>query len=67
MISSELAKNFKNYPYYQSWKSVQDGGMIIDVWRENLHESLADLSNLIEEYPIVSFDTEFPGIIYEGR
>lgn len=42
---------------------------IKDVWTENFYEELGTISSLIEtdEYNIVSFDTEFPGILYEGR
>ena len=34
---------------------------IRDVWRHNLAQELSVIMNLIETYPFVSMDTEFPG------
>lgn len=41
---------------------------IQDVWRHNFDDAIAAIASIIEtgEYTIVSFDTEFPGIIHEG-
>ncbi|KAJ9304128.1 hypothetical protein DTO217A2_6345 [Paecilomyces variotii] len=36
---------------------------IRDVWRHNLAQELAVLRSLVERYPYISMDTEFPGIV----
>ncbi|KAH6654388.1 CAF1 family ribonuclease [Truncatella angustata] len=36
---------------------------IRDVWRHNLNEEMAVLRELVDDYPYVSMDTEFPGIV----
>ncbi|KAH8674070.1 ribonuclease H-like domain-containing protein [Xylariales sp. PMI_506] len=38
-------------------------GRIRDVWRHNLNEEMAVLRELVDDYPYVSMDTEFPGIV----
>lgn len=37
--------------------------MIREVWAENLAEEIEIISDLLEEYPIIGMDTEFPGVI----
>ncbi|KAL4806263.1 ribonuclease H-like domain-containing protein [Aspergillus unguis] len=36
---------------------------IRDVWKHNLAQEMAVLRQLIEKYPYISMDTEFPGIV----
>ncbi|KAK2196549.1 bifunctional CCR4-NOT transcription complex subunit 7-8-Pop2/Ribonuclease CAF1/Ribonuclease H superfamily/Ribonuclease H-like superfamily [Babesia duncani] len=36
---------------------------IIDVWTDNLEEAFEKIRDLLELYPYVSIDTEFPGIV----
>ncbi|KAL2010327.1 hypothetical protein VTN00DRAFT_6134 [Thermoascus crustaceus] len=36
---------------------------IRDVWRHNLAQEMAVLRGLVERYPYISMDTEFPGIV----
>ena len=36
---------------------------ICDVWAHNLKEEIDKISELLEDYPYVSMDTEFPGVI----
>ncbi|GAD91868.1 CCR4-NOT core complex subunit Caf1, putative [Paecilomyces variotii No. 5] len=36
---------------------------IRDVWRHNLAQEMAVLRSLVERYPYISMDTEFPGIV----
>ncbi|KAI9824742.1 MAG: hypothetical protein M1832_001568 [Thelocarpon impressellum] len=38
-------------------------GRIRDVWRGNLAQEMAILRGLVERYPYISMDTEFPGIV----
>ncbi|KAI9768463.1 MAG: hypothetical protein M1840_004872 [Geoglossum simile] len=38
-------------------------GRIRDVWRGNLAQEMAVLRGLVEKYPYISMDTEFPGIV----
>ncbi|KAI0128548.1 CCR4-NOT transcription complex subunit 7 [Xylariales sp. AK1849] len=38
-------------------------GRIRDVWKHNLNEEMAVLRELVDEYPYVAMDTEFPGIV----
>ncbi|OCK76146.1 ribonuclease H-like protein [Lepidopterella palustris CBS 459.81] len=47
---------------------VQDGakGMgqrIREVWRGNLHQEMEILRGLVDQYPYISMDTEFPGVV----
>uniref|UniRef100_A0A6A7G872 poly(A)-specific ribonuclease n=3 Tax=Hirondellea gigas TaxID=1518452 RepID=A0A6A7G872_9CRUS len=36
---------------------------IVDVWADNLLEQIAVISEVLEEYPYIAVDTEFPGIV----
>lgn len=37
---------------------------IKEVWESNMEEEIKKISEIIDKYPYVSIDTEFPGIIY---
>jgi len=41
---------------------VQKNGQIVDVWASNLEEEMARIMDVVEHYPFVSVDTEFPGV-----
>ncbi len=38
--------------------------MIKDVYANNFKEEMMKIANLIEEFPFIGMDTEFPGIVY---
>eukprot|EP01056_Protomagalhaensia_sp_Gyna25_P005573 Protomagalhaensia_sp_Gyna_25__5572@NODE_763_length_2674_cov_21_251613_g598_i0_p1_GENE_NODE_763_length_2674_cov_21_251613_g598_i0NODE_763_length_2674_cov_21_251613_g598_i0_p1_ORF_typecomplete_len191_score11_47CAF1/PF04857_20/9_7e29_NODE_763_length_2674_cov_21_251613_g598_i049621 len=42
---------------------MDDCQIIRQVWKSNLDESFDEIRNIVEAYPYVSLDTEFPGIV----
>jgi len=36
---------------------------IVDVWSDNLDKAMEQIRDLIDEYPYISMDTEYPGIV----
>ncbi|KAG2381715.1 hypothetical protein C9374_006099 [Naegleria lovaniensis] len=36
---------------------------IIDVWKHNLDREMLKIINLVEKYPCIAMDTEFPGVV----
>ncbi|RKP11246.1 CCR4-NOT transcription complex subunit 7, partial [Piptocephalis cylindrospora] len=42
---------------------MQDSDFIREVWAENLVEEMANLQDLLEDYPYLAMDTEFPGTV----
>lgn len=41
--------------------------VIKNVWKSNYKEEILKISNLLEKYPYVAMDTEFPGIIVRAQ
>ncbi|KAK2964795.1 putative CCR4-NOT transcription complex subunit 8 [Blattamonas nauphoetae] len=42
----------------------QEKSEILDVWAHNFEDQLSKITELIEDYPYVGLDTEFPGVIF---
>lgn len=57
--SSSLSSSSDDSSYIIDAKRYE----IRDVWQKNLHQELNHISKLIESYPMIAMDTEFPGIV----
>lgn len=40
---------------------------IKDVYADDLDDVMLEISKIIEDYPIVGIDTEFPGVFYDSN
>ncbi|KAI1335536.1 CAF1-domain-containing protein [Xylariaceae sp. FL0016] len=70
--AAQLQHQQQQHPHQQSHnihgeRSARLGGgakgRIREVWKHNFEEEMATLMELVEDYPYVAMDTEFPGIV----
>ncbi|XP_047333981.1 probable CCR4-associated factor 1 homolog 2 [Impatiens glandulifera] len=46
--------------FQQQENEEHEGIIVIDVWNHNFKEEIAIITNIIKEFKVVTFDTEFP-------
>ena len=62
-FGGRLPNQTQQYDGLPQLRDHKDDARIRNVWRHNLEQEMAALRNLIDEYPYIAMDTEFPGIV----
>lgn len=71
VISQEQKREQKQQPQFNIVKCCARGSkthvdpnrVIVDVWEDNLHEELEKIMEIVDDYPYIAMDTEFPGVV----
>jgi len=50
-------------PYKTRTNAAGDTCVIVDVWARNLHDELAKIMDIVDDYNYIAMDTEFPGVV----
>ncbi len=53
--------------YYSQEKNLEYVTSIKEVYFDNVEAEIKKIQNLVENYPIITFDTEFPGIVISNN
>jgi CCR4-NOT transcription complex subunit 7/8 len=48
---------------YKQRDQLDPKRMIVNVWAHNLKEELAKIMDIVDDFPFISMDTEFPGVV----
>mmetsp|Transcript_16893 Transcript_16893/g.19171 ORF Transcript_16893/g.19171 Transcript_16893/m.19171 type:complete len:340 (-) Transcript_16893:1968-2987(-) len=58
-VSDNILGNNRGHVYEYKGRKIE----IRDVWKDNLHEEMKIIRDVVVNYPYVAMDTEFPGVV----
>jgi len=53
----------KLVPPKKASKKKGEKDLIVNVWADNLQDELAKIMEIVDDYPYIAMDTEFPGVV----